>query len=129
MSDEKTMKDPLEEREERIDAEIKRDLAEITKDTREIERLEAEKEELEHHHKHPHPEKVKITVDGKPHEVRPGEYLVSQLKAEVGVPANYELEELREGTMVPLDDNATIHICGGESFISHVRRGGSSYAE
>lgn len=129
MSDEKSMNDPLEEREERIETEIKRDLAEIAKDTREVEHLEGEEEELEHHHKHPHPELVKITVDGKPHEIRPDEYLVSQLKADVGVPANYELEELRDGTMVPLNDNATIRICGGEAFISHVQRGGSSYAE
>lgn len=128
MSEEKNMNDPLEEREERIDAEIRRDLAEIAKDTREVERLEAEKEELEHHHPHPQPEMVKILVDQKPHEVRPGEYLVSKLKAEVGVPDNYELEELRDGAMVPLDDNAKIHIRGGEQFISHVRRGGSSYA-
>jgi|GEM_PF-6453134 len=33
MSDEKSMNDPLEEREERIETEIKRDLAEIAKDT------------------------------------------------------------------------------------------------
>ena len=129
MKDEQNINDPLEQREERIDAEIKRDLAEIAKDTREIERLEAEKEQLEHHHKHPRPDLVKITVDGKQHDIRPGEYVVAQLKTEVGVPANYELEELRDGTMVPLDDNATIRICGGESFISHVRRGGSSHAE
>lgn len=128
MNNEQNTNDPLEQREERIDAEIRRDLAEIAEDTREVERLEAEKEELEHNHKHPHPELVKITVDGKQHEIRPGEYVVSQLKTEVGVPANYELEELREGTMVPLEDNATIRICGGEAFISHVRRGGSSYA-
>jgi hypothetical protein len=31
-----------------------------------------------------------------------------------------------DGTFLPLDDNAVLHIKGGEIFISHVKQGGSS---
>lgn len=116
---------PEEQREARIDAQIERDLAEISIDANEIERLEEEKR---HPHEH-HPKLVTVTVDGKPKEIAPGEYVVSIFKEKVGVPANYELEEVKDGRMVPLDDNAKIRIHGGEVFISHVKRGGSSHDE
>lgn len=74
-----------------------------------------------------HPRLVTITVDNVAKEIAPGEYVVSVLKEKVGVPPNYELEQVKNGRMVPLDDNAKIHIHGGEVFISHVRRGGSSH--
>lgn len=118
--------EPEEQREARIDAQIERDLAEISKDTKEIERLEEEKRHLHDHHP---PKLVTVTVDGKPKEVAPGEYVVSNFKEKVGVPANYELEEVKDGRMIPLADDARIHIHGGEVFISHVKRGGSSHDE
>ena len=54
-----------EQREQRIETRIERDLAEIAKDTKEIERLE-EEEHHHHHHEHPHPTLVVIIVDGTP---------------------------------------------------------------
>lgn len=110
------------EREKQIDAEIERDLKEIEKDTHEVEMLEKERRELEHHHR-----KVTVTVDNKPKEIEPGKYVVSVFKDRVGVPANYELEQVKDGRLTPLDDSSEIEICGGEVFVSHVRRGGSSH--
>jgi hypothetical protein len=72
------------------------------------------------------PHKVKVTVDSKSLEVRPGEYIVSAFKEEVKVEAAKVLEKLVDGEWKPLDDSATITIGGGEEFMSHVRRGGSS---
>lgn len=69
---------------------------------------------------------VKVTVDGQVHEVRRGEYVVAEFKRLVGVDAARELDEVVHGELKPLDDNAHIHIKGGEVFVSHVRTGGSS---
>ena len=78
------------------------------------------------HHHHPHPKLVTVTVDGKKHEVPEGEYVVSEFKKLAGVDASKELDEIIHGELKPLDDNSKIHIKGGEVFISHARRGGSS---
>lgn len=78
-------------------------------------------------HHHPHPgHDVTVTVDGVKHEVRKGDYIVSQFKKLVGVDAARELDEVVHGEFKPLDDNAHIEIKGGEIFVSHVRTGGSS---
>lgn len=89
----------------------------------------AEKEKHEHpgrgeHHRPP--KEVTVTVDGKTHHVPEGTYVVSQFKQLVGVPANYELDEVVHGELKPLDDNQKIHIKACEVFISHARQGGSS---
>ena len=78
------------------------------------------------HGEHHHPHLVTVTVDSVPRQVRPGRYVVSVFKRAVGVDASYELEELVNGKLVPLSDNAKITIKGGESFVSHVRGGASS---
>jgi hypothetical protein len=71
--------------------------------------------------------KVTVNVDTKDRKVKAGEYVVSAFKAEVKVDAAKELEEVINGQLTPLDDNAKIVIRGGETFISHIRRGGSSW--
>jgi hypothetical protein len=50
------------------------------------------------------------------------------LKILAGVPPAKELEQIVNGVLTPLADNASVEICGGEVFISHARRGGSSHA-
>jgi hypothetical protein len=67
-----------------------------------------------------------ITVDDVQREIAPGDYLVSDFKHRFGVPADYELDVVVCGQFGPLADNAEIHIEGGEVFVGHVRRGGSS---
>ncbi len=78
-------------------------------------------------HAHQHrKEEVTVTVDGKPHVVLEGTYVVAEFKKLVGVDASKELDEVVRGELKPLDDNQHIHIKGGEVFISHARQGGSS---
>jgi len=69
---------------------------------------------------------VAVTIDGKSKEIRSGKYQVTELKQVLGVPAEYELDEVKQGEFKPLDDNGHIHIEGREVFVSHVRRGGAS---
>ncbi len=73
-----------------------------------------------------HKQEVTVTVDGKPHKLPEGTYVVSEFKKLVGVDASKELDEVVHGELKPLDDNQHIHLKGGEVFISHVRQGGSS---
>ena len=69
---------------------------------------------------------VTVTIDGNPKQVRRGRYQVTELKQVLGVPVDYELDEVKHGEFKPLADDATLHIKGREVFVSHVRRGGSS---
>jgi hypothetical protein len=73
-----------------------------------------------------HPHEVAVTIDGHRKEIPAGDYLVSALKAKLGVPADYELDQVIKGEFRELADSAHLDIKGGETFISHVRRGGSS---
>ena len=75
---------------------------------------------------HGHPHEVAVTIDGSRKEIPAGEYLVSALKVKLGVPADYELDQVIDGEFRELPDSSHVHIKGGETFISHVRRGGSS---
>ena len=117
---------------EKIEQEIHEIQQEIRKEEHKIEELEKEEERLierEHdgEHREPHHKEVKITIDNKVFEVKPGEQKVSALKELAGIPAAKELEEIIDGTLTPLPDDGTVKICGGEVFLSHARRGGSSH--
>jgi len=94
----------------------------IEKAKREIIEAEAEIEKAEHDH---HRE-IEVKVDGVMKKVRAGTYVVSAFKTAVGVAADRELDVVKHGELVPLDDSAEIkpHEC--EVFVSHVRTGGSS---
>ncbi len=70
---------------------------------------------------------VTITLDGNPKPIERGSYQVAALKELLGVPADYELEEVKNGEFKPLQDQQHTAIQGGEEFISHVRRGGASW--
>jgi hypothetical protein len=72
---------------------------------------------------------VPVTIDDRTVEVQSREWVVSQLKAALGVDSSRELEQIVGGKLVPLDDNAKIHIRGSEVFVSHVRGGGSSHGD
>ena len=69
---------------------------------------------------------VTITIDDKPKQLARGSYQVSALKEILGVPADYELEEVKNGELKPLQDHQHTAIQGDEIFVSHVRRGGAS---
>jgi hypothetical protein len=69
---------------------------------------------------------VEIFINGSPYEIKRGKHSVAQLKHIGGVPVGYELEELIDGQLTPLDDHATVRIKGCEKFFGHVRDGSSS---
>jgi hypothetical protein len=75
---------------------------------------------------HDHPHTVAVTIDGQRKKIPPGDYVVSVLKAKLGVPADYDVDQVVHGEFRPLPDTAHVEIKGGEHFVSHVRRGGSS---
>jgi hypothetical protein len=82
--------------------------------------------ETEKHSEHEKKHLVHITIDGKAFEVPRGEITVAALKQLAGIPAGYELEEVKHGKLVPLKDDAKVEIKGGEQFVSHPRDGASS---
>jgi hypothetical protein len=73
-----------------------------------------------------HGHEVAVTIDGNRKEIQAGNYEVSVLKTKLGVPADYELDQVIHGEFKELADSAHVEIKGGETFVSHVRRGGSS---
>lgn len=93
--------------------------AEVRQAEKDLEKAEAK---LEKSHSH----KIEITVDGKVKHIENGIYFVNILKADVGVPADKELDIVKDGIFIPLADNAEIKIHPHEVFVSHARTGGSS---
>jgi hypothetical protein len=89
----------------------------------------AEVQQVQSSGKEGHGHLVPVTIDNRTVEIQSREYSVGQLKTALGVDPSRELEQVVNGKLVPLDDNAKVHIRGGESFVSHVRGGGSSHGE
>jgi|SRR5579872_1599506 len=69
---------------------------------------------------------VTITMDGIDHRVRPGKWLVRDLKAKLGVDPAKVLAEITPQGLKDLDDNAEIEVHAHEKFMTHARSGGSS---
>jgi hypothetical protein len=69
---------------------------------------------------------VTFNLDGKDREIEKGKYLVSDLKNRFGIPQDYELDLVVNGTFEPLANDASVKIHGDEVLVSHVRGGGSS---
>ena len=73
------------------------------------------------------PKFVEVTIDGPHHKtIQAGTYTVSELKRVLGVDPSRVLDEVIGGEFKELPDNGTVHIKGGEIFVSHVRQGKSS---
>jgi Multiubiquitin len=82
---------------------------------------------IEHFYsKHKQPKLVEIKINNKGYKVKPGVYTVAELKNLANIPAAHELEQLVDGKLVPLADDAKVEIKGCEQFFSHVRDGASS---
>jgi DNA-directed RNA polymerase subunit L len=69
---------------------------------------------------------VEIKINNKEYEIKPGIYTVAELKNLAHVSVSHELEQLIDGKLVPLADDAKVEIKGCEQFFSHVRDGASS---
>jgi hypothetical protein len=72
------------------------------------------------------PKLVEVTIDGKHKTIQAGTYSVAELKRVLGVDPSRVLDEVIGGEFKELHDNGTVHIKGGEIFVSHVRQGQSS---
>ena len=82
---------------------------------------------IEHFYSKPkQPKVVEIKINNNEHKIKPGVHTVTELKQLANVPAAHELEQLIDGKLVPLADNAKVEIKGCEQFFSHVRDGASS---
>lgn len=73
-----------------------------------------------------HPRLVTIKIDGRETQILAQEYRIPDLKGQLGVPLDYELELVKGGHFDPLGDDQTYKVHGHEEFLSHVRCGGSS---
>lgn len=69
---------------------------------------------------------VTIVVDDVKHEVKPGKWIVRELKSKTGVDPAKVLAEITPQGLVDLDDDAKIGVHEKQRFMSHARSGGSS---
>jgi hypothetical protein len=72
------------------------------------------------------PKLVQVTIDNKHKTIQAGTYTVSELKRVLGVDPSRVLDEVVCGEFKELPENGTVHVKGGEIFVSHVRQGQSS---
>lgn len=77
-------------------------------------------------HKHEEPRQVEISVNDKEYKISRGKHSVAEIKKIGGVPTAHELEELINGKLKPLADEAFVLIKGCEKFFGHPRDGFSS---
>lgn len=77
------------------------------------------------HHPEPGPN-VKIVIDNKEFTVHRGNASVAELKQLAGISPAFELEQIVDGKLVPLRDDAPVVLKGGERFVSHPRAGSAS---
>ncbi len=69
---------------------------------------------------------VVIIVNDTERSIHRGRQTVVEIKTVGKVPLNHALEQVIDGQIVPLDDNGSVVIKGGEVFLSHIKDGGSA---
>ena len=69
---------------------------------------------------------VEVELNGVATNIPRGKYSGRSLKAALGVPEEYELDEAKHGEFRRIEDDDKTHIEGGEKFVSHVGQGQSS---
>jgi hypothetical protein len=69
---------------------------------------------------------ITIIVDGDPHQVRRGKWVVRELKTKLGIDQAKVLAQITPQGLKDLDDNAEIELHEREQFMTHARSGGSS---
>jgi hypothetical protein len=72
------------------------------------------------------PKLVQVKIDREHKTIQAGTYTVSELKRVLGVDPSRVLDEVIGGEFKELPDDGTVHVKGGEIFISHVPQGQSS---
>jgi hypothetical protein len=69
---------------------------------------------------------VEIVVNNSTVPIHRGRRTVAEIKTAGGVPLAHELEEIKDGDVTPLADDASVVIKGEERFLSHPKDSGSS---
>lgn len=69
---------------------------------------------------------VSIIINGQPVSIHRGHQTVAEIKKAGGVNLVHELEQVKNGELVPLPDNGAVTLKGGEIFVSHPRDSASS---
>jgi hypothetical protein len=69
---------------------------------------------------------VEITVDNETRKIHRGRRTVAEIKTAGQVPLAYTLVQIEDGQLVPLPDDGSVVIKGGEQFKSHPKDGGNS---
>jgi len=101
-----------------------RDLEQAETDLRRAEgEIVAAEEELEEARRR---HEVTIIVDGEDHRLHRRKWIVSELKAKLGIDPAKVLARITPNGLVDLDDNAEIELHDREQFMTHARSGGSS---
>lgn len=88
--------------------------------------MQTEHDIKKNHENHGHHDIVMLNVDGKEIPFQKGNYSVAELKAKLNIPADYELDLVKDGQFIPLADNTILEIEKPAIFVSHVRSGASS---
>lgn len=71
-------------------------------------------------------DEVIIKVNTIERKIHRGNQKVSDIKTVGEVPQSYDLDQLIEGKLVPLKDDGSVVIKGGEEFFGHIKDGSSS---
>lgn len=72
------------------------------------------------------PRLVEIFINDKPYKIVRGKHTVAEIKKLGGIPLAHDLEEIIDGKLTPLADDASVLIKGCEKFHSHPKDGSSS---
>ncbi|MFT3714052.1 MAG: hypothetical protein QM817_40845 [Archangium sp.] len=69
---------------------------------------------------------VSIEVNASEVRIHRGNTSVAEIKQAGGCPVAFELEQIVDGKLVPMNDDGRVVIKGGERFLCHPRDGASS---
>lgn len=69
---------------------------------------------------------VEIKVNNNPYSIHRGKQSVKTIKTTRNVALADKLEQVIDGKLVPLEDDGSVVIKGGEEFKSHIPSGGAS---
>jgi hypothetical protein len=78
------------------------------------------------HHDRLH-EEVCITINTVEKSIHRGRHTVVEIKNLGGIPLADDLDEVVDGKLIPVADDGSVEICGGEVFLGHPKDGGSSH--
>ncbi len=73
-----------------------------------------------------HGPEVMITVNSISVRIHRGNRTVAEIKTAANVPLAEDLEQIINGKLVPLPDDGSLTIKGGEQFVSHPKDGAAS---